>query len=206
MIRKIYYTVFVIFLFYGCSGFDSSHKLSTRSKNFSKEEISLIFSGESNQSMRVLSIYNQSDSILLRTKCADVIVDSEDKTLMHLVDRMYATVTDSLNDGVGIAAPQIGILKNIIWVQRYDKDGNPFEVYFNPKIKKYTKRKLNWLEGCLSIPGRRDTTTTRSYAILLEYTDVQNTQQIEMVEGFTAIIFQHEIDHINGILYLDRLK
>jgi peptide deformylase len=118
---------------------------------------------------------------------------------------MYATVNDRITKGVGIAAPQVGILKNIIWVQRYDKPNAPFEVYLNPKIIQYTIKKINWLEGCLSIPGRRDTTTTRSYAILLDYLRPDKSHKIEMIEGFTAVIFQHEIDHLNGIIYLDRL-
>ena len=118
---------------------------------------------------------------------------------------MYTTVHDSLTKGVGIAAPQVGILKNIIWVQRFDKPGNPYEVYLNPKIIQYTKKKLNWVEGCLSILGRRDTTTTRSYAILIDYLKPDKFHKIEMIEGFPAI-FQHEIDHLNGIIYLDRLK
>jgi len=81
-----------------------------------------------------------------------------------------------------------------------------FEVYFNPKITKYSEQKLKWVEGCLSVPGMKDTTRTRSHTILLEYLKLDNSHNIEMVEGFTAIIFQHEIDHLNGILYLDRRK
>jgi peptide deformylase len=156
--------------------------------------------------MRVLSIFNNEDSLLLRTKSEDVIPDSNDLVLQNLIDRMYSTVNDSLTAGVGIAAPQVGILKNIIWVQRYDKPGYPFEVYLNPRIMQYTQKKLSWVEGCLSIPGKRDTTNTRSYAILVEYQTHGNIHEMEMIEGFTAIIFQHEIDHLNGILYPDRIK
>ncbi|MCL4109202.1 UNVERIFIED_CONTAM: hypothetical protein GTU68_028383 [Idotea baltica] len=94
----------------------------------------------------------------------------------------------------------------MIWVQRFDKDGFPFEVYLNPVIKKYTDKKQKCREGCLSIPGRSDTTETRSYAIMLEYDMLDGTHGIEMVEDFTAVIFQHEIDHLHGILYLDHLK
>ncbi|NUN10045.1 MAG: peptide deformylase [Ignavibacteriaceae bacterium] len=200
--KKLFLITALSLFLAGCAGVGSIEKKSS----FTESETRLIMSGGGNAPMRVLSVYNSEDSLILRTQCSDVVPDSNDPVLKNLIDRMYATVTDSVNDGVGIAAPQVGVIKNVIWVQRYDKPGTPFEVYLNPKIKQYTKRKLNWVEGCLSIPGRRDTTTTRSYAILLEYDKPDKSRNIEMVEGFTAIIFQHEIDHINGILYLDRLK
>jgi peptide deformylase len=200
---KYSFIIFIAFLLLaGCAGTrDISKDL-----QFSSEQAELIMLSGPAAPMRVLSIYNNKDSVLLRTKSVDVTPDSNDTLLRNLIERMYATVNDSLTQGVGIAAPQVGILKNIIWVQRFDKSGYPFEVYFNPKILRYTQKKLSWVEGCLSIPGMRDTTTTRSYAILLEYLGQDNSHNIEMVEGFTAIIFQHEIDHLNGILYLDRLK
>jgi len=69
--------------------------------------------------------------------------------------------------GVGIAAPQVGILKQIIWVQRFDKEGFPFEVYLNPKIINYSAEKQDCKEGCLSIPDRSDTTKTRSESITI---------------------------------------
>lgn len=197
------FTLFIILLFIaGCAGTQKVNK----ENQLTPLQTELILSADSTAPMSVLSVYNKKDSLLLRTKSEDVTPDSDDAILQILIKRMYATVNDSLTQGVGLAAPQVGILKNIIWVQRYDKPGYPFEVFLNPKIKQYTKKKLNWVEGCLSIPGRRDTTTTRSYAILLDYLRPDKSHQIEMVEGFTAIIFQHEIDHLNGILYLDRLK
>lgn len=198
LILFLLFTSFI--LFKGCSASADISKLS----QFSAQQTNLIISGSSDTPMRVLSIYNKLDSLLLRTKCEDVIPDTTDPILKNLINRMYATVNDSMTAGVGIAAPQVGILKNIIWVQRYDKQGEPFEVYLNPKIKKYSDQKLKWVEGCLSIPGMKDTTSSRSYTILIEYTKPGNSKEVEMVEGFTAIIFQHEIDHLNGILYPDR--
>jgi len=196
-------TLFIILLFIaGCAG---TQKVS-KEIQFNLVQTELILSADSTAPMSVLSVYNKKDSLLLRTKSSDITPDIDDITLQYLIKRMYATVTDSITEGVGLAAPQVGILKNIIWVQRYDKPGYPFEAFLNPKIKQYTKKKLNWVEGCLSIPERRDTTTTRSYAILIEYLSPDKSYHIEMVEGFTAIIFQHEIDHLNGIFYLDRLK
>lgn len=108
--------------------------------------------------------------------------------------------------GVGIAAPQVGILKNIIWVQRFDKENLPFEVYLNPVIKNYSERKQTFREGCLSIPDRTDILDSRAFSILIEYDTMEAEHKIETVEGFTSVIFQHEIDHLNGILYLDHLE
>ncbi len=173
---------------------------------FSLEQTKLIMTADSVTPMRVFKITNESDSLLLRTPSERVNVDPKDTVLQNLIARMYATVRDSLSLGAGIAAPQVGILKNIAWVQRFDKDGFPFEVIINPVIKQYSKKKQDCPEGCLSIPGRRDTLSSRAYAILVEYDKPDATHEIEMVEDFTAVIFQHEIDHLNGIIYLDHLK
>jgi peptide deformylase len=204
--KQLIFTFISLLFVTSCTSVEKINQRNLSSGLFSKGQINLIMESDSLTPMSVLNVYKHNDSIILRSQSLDVVVNPSDPVLQNLVKRLYATVNDSLTAGVGIAAPQVGILKNIIWVQRYDKPGFPFEVYFNPKIKQYTKKKLNWLEGCLSIPGRRDTTTTRSFAILLEYDNFEKTDQVEMVEGFTAIIFQHEIDHLNGILYLDRLK
>jgi len=108
--------------------------------------------------------------------------------------------------GVGIAAPQVGILKNIIWVQRFDKVNFPFEVYLNPKIVSYSEEKQTLNEGCLSIPDRTETLNSRSYAITIEYDTMNAEHKSEIVNSFTSVVFQHEIDHLNGILYLDHLQ
>ena len=128
------------------------------SYRFTENEKSLINMAESMTPMRVLKITNTQDSLLLRTKSFPVKVDTTNQVLMTFIDRLYATVRDSISLGFGIAAPQVGIQKNIIIVQRFDKENFPFEVYFNPEIIEYSNKKQPCLEGCLSIPKRRDTT------------------------------------------------
>lgn len=190
---------------YGCS--NSQFKSMTRaSGNFTTDQVKLIMTGEPNEAMRVWKISSESDSLLLRSKSTDVEFSSEDKVLRTFNKRLYRTVIDSVNAGVGIAAPQVGILKNIIWVQRFDKIDYPFEVYINPIITYYSEEKQPCLEGCLSIPNRMDTTYTRAQTIKIDYLDSLGTSRQETVDGFTAVIFQHEIDHLNGILYLDKLE
>ena len=173
---------------------------------FSATELALIQQGGSATPMRVLKINNTVDSLLLRTVCQEVVPDSTDQNLALFIDRLFTTVRDSMSMGVGIAAPQVGILKQIIWVQRFDKEGFPFEVYLNPKIINYSAEKQDCKEGCLSIPDRSDTTKTRSESITITYDRPDQSQAEEVIEGFTAVIFQHEIDHLHGILYLDHLE
>ncbi len=204
MMRYILIAIIPAIFLTSCSGLTSISKPQLIS-TFSNDEISLILDQDTLTPMRVYKINEKEDSILLRTKSREVVVNPDDIVLQAFVKRLYYTVRDSLSMGVGIAAPQVGILKKIIWVQRFDKEDFPFEVYINPKIVQYTKLKQDCLEGCLSIPDRKDTLETRAYAILIEYYDLENNHKTEMVEGFTAVIFQHEIDHLNGILYTDHL-
>ena len=173
--------------------------------SYSESQIKLIEDGEPKDPMRVFLITDKQDSILLRTKSEPIDLNSQQEITKKLSDRLLATVNDPKNPGVGIAAPQIGILKQMIAVQRFDKKGEPFEIYVNPKIRQYSKKTQFCLEGCLSIPKKMDTTKNRAYAILLEYDRMDGSHEIEMVEAFTAVIFQHEIDHLNGILFTDHL-
>jgi peptide deformylase len=192
---------FILLLFFGCSAIKN-----TRDNSFSKSQISLINNANSTIPMRVFKITNKNDSLLLRTKSNFIKANPNDEVLRKFVKRLYKTVTDSLSMGVGIAAPQVGILKNIIWVQRFDKENFPFEVYLNPIIATYSEQKQSYREGCLSIPNRSDNLNTRAYNIIIEYDTLEGKHKTETVEGFTSVIFQHEIDHLNGILYIDHLQ
>lgn len=198
--KKILYIVFTCTLISNCS---SSKNI--KDTNFSKEAIQLITSADSLTPMRVYKITHKADSLLLRKKSSYVKANPKDLVLQRFVKRLYTTVTDSMSIGVGIAAPQVGILKNIIWVQRLDKDNLPFEVYLNPKIMNYSEKKQRVTEGCLSIPNRSETLNSRVQSITIEYDTMNTEHKTETIEGFTSVIFQHEIDHLNGILYLDHL-
>ncbi|NND08947.1 MAG: peptide deformylase [Saprospiraceae bacterium] len=203
MIKRLAFLSIVSLLLASCL----NRKITTQNINtFSQKQRMLISKGDQYQPMRILKITNHKDSLVLRRKSTDVQLSGSDPALELFLSRLYMTVTDSMSLGVGIAAPQVGVLKNIIWVQRFDKEGFPFEPYINPKILQYSMLKQDCLEGCLSIPDRRDTTNNRAYAILLAYDRPDATNHVEMVEDFTAVIFQHEIDHLKGILYLDHLQ
>ena len=78
------------------------------------------------------------------------------------------------------------------------------KAFINAEIIEESGEAWAYDEGCLSIPERRDS-VNRGLAILIEYDKLDGSHHFEMVEDFTAVIFQHEIDHLNGILFLDHL-
>jgi peptide deformylase len=199
------FSVLLLLIFYSCSATRKAKLNSEKEAGFTQSQKELILSGDTLTPMRVYTIDSKEDSILLRTKSEEVIISPDNKVLNNLIRRMLVTVQDSLTEGVGIAAPQVGILKRIIYVQRFDKENYPFEVYLNPRILKYSKLKQPCLEGCLSIRDTRGKTQTRAYAVMLEYYDLKGEYHFEMIEDFTAVIFQHETDHLDGTLFIDSL-
>ena len=168
------------------------------------EEKSLV--RESGETMRVLTVNNFNDSLVLRKECSEIDVrDLKGEDYLALARKMVATVTSPEEDGVGIAGPQVGISRRVVAVQRFDKDGEPFEVYPNIRIIARRGEKQVGPEGCLSIPGKRGE-VARYRDIDISYTSVKTlSDTTETVTGFTAVIFQHECDHLDGILYTDHL-
>lgn len=191
-------------------------------KGFSEGELSLIHGADS--IMRVLTIDDLEDLAVLRS----VSCNLPDSALLsadyrRLAELMVATVTHPSQDGVGIAGPQVGLNRRVVAVQRFDKEGEPFEVYPNVRIVWASDSLAAGPEGCLSVPDRREE-VLRSQEIVIEYADMkgrcsgdgcsgddcsEESCEIPMVRdtvsGFTAVIFQHEIDHLDGVLYIDRL-
>lgn len=157
--------------------------------------------------MRVLTVSNREDSLVLRSECADFperVLRS--KRFRRLADRMIATVTDSTQDGVGIAGPQVGLKRRLVAVQRFDKDGGPFEVYPNIRIEYMSDETQTGPEGCLSIPDIYGE-VERSQTVVISYVDPYSFESVrDTVSGFTAVIFQHETDHLDGILFTDRMQ
>lgn len=170
---------------------------------WTNEEKALIEAPESQ--MRVLTIESQEDLNMLRSKCSDLTwEDIASDTYRLLEQKMIATVTSPEQDGVGIAGPQVGIGRRIVAVQRFDKEGEPFEVYPNIRITAHRGEMEPGAEGCLSVPGERGT-VMRWQDIDVQYTSVKTgLDSTEHVKGFTAVIFQHETDHLDGILYIDK--
>lgn len=143
------------------------------------------------------------DSTILRTPSTNLSHrELQSAVLQTLEAKMLRTVMDPSQDGVGIAAPQVGINRRVVWVQRLDKEGEPFECYENIQIDSLFGETVLLEEGCLSVPPLRGR-VPRSSGVVVSY--LRDGKRVtETVEGYTARIFQHECDHLDGILYIDR--
>ena len=155
--------------------------------------------------MRVLTVADSSDLAVLRAESVDfTAADLASPEFEALVAKMKYTVQDPSQDGVGIAAPQVGLNRRLIVVCRIDLPGEPFEAYANVQIDSLWGEDLVGREGCLSIPGLRGNVCRKEFASV-SYTDPASLERrSEIVSGYVARIFQHETDHLAGTLYTDR--
>jgi peptide deformylase len=164
------------------------------------DELSLIHSVSKRSPMKLVT--NETPEGAARLALKSDRVNPADPELKRLVERLFATVM--AENGVGIAAPQVGVPRRVILVKRLDREPEkPFVAYFNPEIKRPSLEKAVEWEGCLSVPegyGR----VARAVAITVEYDNLDGGRSSERVEGYVARIFQHEIDHLNGILFIER--
>ncbi|MDD3614156.1 MAG: peptide deformylase [Candidatus Pacebacteria bacterium] len=148
--------------------------------------------------MRILSIFNKKDEQFLRQKTAEVI-NPQDPAIRELIDTMRNVMEK--NQGVGLAANQIGKPWRI-FVAEYQ---NQSFAFINPKIIKHS-RKVNLAEeGCLSVP-RIVGVVPRYDKIVIEGRDLNNKKFKIKASGMLARIFQHETDHLDGILFIDKAK
>lgn len=138
---------------------------------------------------------------VLHEKCEDVTVfDDELKKLVNdMAELMYAS------NGIGLAANQVGVSKNIILVDVPSKDWLAVEgliVMINPKIRGFGKDKVVEEEGCLSLPGVF-VHVQRTCNINVEYYDVDGKMHLNGFSGLQARVIQHECDHLNGLTMVD---
>ncbi len=118
------------------------------------------------------------------------------KLIQNMIQTMYT------EDGVGLAAPQVGISQRIIIASPQAKPGTE-RVYLNPEIIEKEGEELG-LEGCLSLPGIA-AEVLRAKKITFSAMDLDGNKQKIKAEGFFARIIQHEIDHLDGKLFIDRV-
>ena len=173
---------------------------------FSKHERKLIYQETENTPFRVLQITNHEDSLLLRALCNDIDITSPD--LQVFISRLKTTLANE--NGVGIAAPQVGILKNIFLFIRSESP-ETIVVAINPKIVNHSGETICFeRDGCLSIPEMSGNSIRYTW-IEVEYYSETGILVREKLEGysretgFTAIVFQHEYDHLLGGLFIDKL-
>jgi peptide deformylase len=160
-----------------------------------------------------LKIVELGDKIL-RTKAKTVSMkELRSKKFQGLVDNMIRTC--DLNEGVGIAAPQVNEGKRVFVLWSRNKEGKPSTKFssknivlgpiaiINPKIILASKKIVKAWEGCLSIPGIRGL-VPRHKSVDVEFTTIEGEKLAITLEDFPARIFQHELDHLNGIVFIDR--
>lgn len=134
----------------------------------------------------------------------DPILRKKSKEITEVNDRIKILLEDMVDtmeeeDGIGLAAPQIGVLRRAIVV---DIGEGPIKM-LNPEIVDEEGEKID-IEGCLSVPGRSGT-VKRPLKIRTKYMDMEGKEQIMESEGLLARAICHEIDHLNGILYIDKM-
>lgn len=159
----------------------------------------------------------QEENKILR-KDTEKIQDFKSAEIKSLIKQM-AEAMFSEPDGIGIAAPQIGISKkifliaeDILFPERFfvkngakNKRTKNHLVFINPSIKKISSKKIKDVEGCLSVRGiYRE--VTRPEKVTIEYFDDLGKKKIRGASGLFARVIQHELDHLNGILFIDKAK
>ena len=139
-----------------------------------------------------------------RLKVVSEPVAKVDGDIRTLIDDMIATMYDA--DGIGLAAIQVGVPKRILVMDIDQKDGkkNP-KAYINPKILWASEEMATFEEGCLSVPEIWDE-VERPAKIRAEYLDRDGKRHEIEAEGLFATCLQHEMDHLEGILFVDHLS
>ena len=127
-----------------------------------------------------------------------------DKNLVNLSKDLIDTMYDA--DGVGLAAPQIGINKRIFVMDcSSENEEKDCRVVINPEIEHASEELGSYKEGCLSIPGITEE-ISRPKVIKVSYQDVNGVLQRDTYDDLWSICFQHELDHLNGKLFIDHLR
>jgi len=136
-------------------------------------------------------------------KLCDPVADMSD-ALRALADDMLETMYDA--PGIGLAAPQIGILQRVITLDcTAQEEDNRALVMFNPEIVESSEETSSYEEGCLSIPDQY-AEVVRPAEVTVRWMDVDGNEQQETFADLWATCVQHEIDHLNGKLFIDYLK
>jgi peptide deformylase len=138
----------------------------------------------------------------LRLGCAPVAVVDDD--IRKLMDDMVDTMHDA--PGIGLAASQVGVLKRVVVIDLAKKDEPPHPRYFvNPEIVWSSEEKSIYEEGCLSIPEYYEE-VERPATARVRFLDRDGAPQEILAEGLLATALQHEIDHLDGVLFIDHIS
>lgn len=151
--------------------------------------------------MTKLKIQTGAENPILRQKSTPI--DTIDKSTKKLAKDMLETM--NANNGLGIAAPQVGVNKRMfITTINMGTDHEGLITMINPYIEFPNDEKETGEEGCLSLPELYKPVTRHKY-VRVKYKDLKNNDQILDLEGLNARVIQHETDHLDGILFIDRV-
>jgi peptide deformylase len=154
----------------------------------------------------ILPIYTYGQQVL-RKEAEDITPDYPE--LKELINNMFETMVKA--DGVGLAAPQIGLPIRLVVVtldplsDDYPEYKDFNKVYINPYILEVMGDEVSMEEGCLSLPGIHET-VKRGSRVHVKYMDENFVEHDEIVEGYLARVMQHEFDHLDGTLFIDHLS
>ena len=129
-------------------------------------------------------------------------VKSIDKKILDVLDNMLECMY--LNNGIGLAAPQVGILKRLIVVDCGTAEKKPLK-FINPEIVKISQDMAEYEEGCLSLP-QQFAKVVRPETVTIKYTSTDGKKNEKEFKGIEATCIQHEIDHLNGKLFVDHVS
>jgi peptide deformylase len=165
-----------------------------------------------------LKIVQSGEEVLRQIARSLTIEEIQLPDFQKLVESMRETMRDA--PGVGLAAPQVGLPIQLVVIEdrpEYSKDipperlaererqPVPFHVLVNPRIVDHSERQVEYFEGCLSVTGFSGL-VKRSHSVIVECWDENGEPRRIEAQGWYARILQHEIDHLNGSLYIDRME
>lgn len=139
-----------------------------------------------------------------RLKVVSELVAAVDDEIQTLIDDLFETMYEA--PGVGLAAPQVGVHRRVLVMDIAEKDeaSKPF-VMVNPEILERSDCEVVYEEGCLSVPGHY-ADVARPDRVRVRYLDRDSEAREIAAEGFLATCLQHEMDHLDGVLFVDRIS
>ena len=151
--------------------------------------------------MTVKTILTEPNKLLRKiSKSVENVGDIERKIMDDMLDTMYAA------PGIGLAAIQIGVPKRIIVMDiSRDENRNEPRYFVNPVIKNKNEEKVKYEEGCLSVPDQF-AEIERPNSCEVEYLDYDGKKKLLKADGLLATCIQHEMDHLEGVLFIDYLS
>lgn len=155
--------------------------------------------------MRLKIIYYGNPLLRKKAQPVDAVTPEIKQFAQDMIETMF------LENGIGLAANQVGRLLRIFVtaVPGKDDEGNlkpgKVKVYINPEITDFSEDKVAYNEGCLSIPGLRGE-VARPFRVKIRALDIEGNSFEEELEGLDSVCVCHENDHLNGVLFIDRIK